>query len=122
MTRLIVISRRDNVGTTQDPIAPGDRVLANGCEIAAREAVPAGHKMAIAAIGVGEGVIKYGSAIGIATMDISLGAHVHTHNVASTRGRGDLHAAGVAAGAARLAEPPDEATEESAVTTQKGRR
>jgi hypothetical protein len=41
-------------------------------------------------IRAGEVVVKYGSAIGTASADISAGAHVHTHNVASTRGRGDL--------------------------------
>ena len=31
--------------------------------------------------------------IGTASSPIAAGAHVHTHNVASARGRGDLHAA-----------------------------
>jgi len=38
----------------------------------------------------GEPVIKYGSPIGLATVEIAEGQHVHVHNVASTRGRGDL--------------------------------
>ena len=60
-------------------------------------------------IAVGEPVIKYGSPIGIATSDIQPGAHVHTHNVASTRGRGDLASApgGHTAGARVAAEPDD---------------
>ena len=52
--------------------------------------IPRGHKVALASIGTGEEVIKYGSPIGRATTDIAAGAHVHTHNVASSRGRGDL--------------------------------
>jgi altronate dehydratase small subunit len=36
--------------------------------------------------------MKYGSVIGTAIADIEAGSHVHTHNVASTRGRGDLAA------------------------------
>ena len=68
---------------------------------------PTGHKIAIFPIAEGAPVLKYGSAIGIATCDIPAGAHVHTHNVASTRGRGDL--APLAASAEpRLAEPADE--------------
>ena len=43
-------------------------------------------------IHAGEAVIKYGSPIGLATVEIPAGAHVHTHNLASTRGRGDLEA------------------------------
>jgi len=48
-----------------------------------------------------------GSAIGTASADIAAGAHVHTHNVASGRGRGDLDTT-VASGEARLAEPTDD--------------
>jgi SAF domain len=36
-------------------------------------------------------VVKYGNPIGTATSEIAAGAHVHVHNVASTRGRGDQH-------------------------------
>ena len=43
---------------------------------------------------------------GVATAEIPPGAHVHTHNVLSGRGRGDLAAAEPAVDAARLAEPP----------------
>ena len=40
-----------------------------------------GHKYAIVPIKQGENVIKYGSPIGHATIDIETGEHVHTHNV-----------------------------------------
>jgi hypothetical protein len=55
--------------------------------------------------------VKYGSSIGTATADIPAGAHVHTQNVASTRGRGDLASPQVAA-LPRLAEPPDDLRDE----------
>lgn len=55
-----------------------------------RSKIPFGHKFAVRAIGTGEDVIKYGEVIGIATRDIAIGEHVHVHNVASKRGRGDL--------------------------------
>jgi altronate dehydratase len=70
--------------------------------LSVRDAVPPGHKIALCVIHAGEAVIKYGSPIGLATAEIPAGAHVHTHNLASTRGRGDLEAP------PRLAEPPDE--------------
>jgi hypothetical protein len=57
-------------------------------------------------IPAGASVIKYGSAIGVATREIAPGTHVHTHNVSSARGRGDLPRSEPAADAARLAEPP----------------
>lgn len=43
-----------------------------------------GHKLACAPIRPGETVVKYGAPIGRATRDIAFGAHVHTHNIAST--------------------------------------
>ena len=57
--------------------------------------------------GAGEPVVKYGSPIGTASADIAAGSHVHTHNLASTRGRGDLAVA--TESSARIAEPPDSA-------------
>ena len=43
--------------------------------------VPFGHKIAVAAIPKGEPVLKYGTAIGVASADIAAGDHVHVHNV-----------------------------------------
>ena len=40
-----------------------------------------GHKYALCPIAAGENVIKYGSPIGHATVDIAQGEHVHTHNL-----------------------------------------
>ncbi len=40
-----------------------------------------GHKYAIKPIQKGENIIKYGQPIGHALLDISVGEHVHTHNV-----------------------------------------
>jgi hypothetical protein len=108
----IVISDRDNVATALEPLAVGHKMTVNGQEIVVCEAIDAGHKLAIVPIALGAAVIKYGSPIGVAAANIQQGAHVHTHNVASTRGRGDLapHVTGGAVphdSAARLAEPPD---------------
>ena len=73
--------------------------------------MPSGHKIALRAIRAGEAVIKYGSPIGLATAEIPAGAHVHTHNLASTRGRGDLEAPPPRLAEPRLAEPPRRASE-----------
>lgn len=107
MKSVLVISTRDNVATALEPLDPGRRLVVNGTELVVREHVGTGHKVSLHPIAAGAAVVKYGSAIGIATCDIAAGAHVHTHNVASTRGRGDL--TGIAASAGpRLAEPADE--------------
>jgi len=103
----IVISARDNVATALDALEAGRVLQVETAKVTVAEPIPRGHKIALRAIRTGEEVIKYGSAIGTATADIAPGAHVHTHNVASDRGRGD-RAAGAHAAAPRLAEPPEE--------------
>jgi altronate dehydratase len=104
---VLVISDRDNVATALQPLEAGRTLELDGGAIAVREAVPSGHKISLRAIQAGEAVIKYGSPIGLATAGIPAGAHVHTHNLASTRGRGDLEQP-LAQPQARLAEPADE--------------
>ena len=94
--RVIVISARDNVATALDPLAAGATIDVDGLTIVVRESIAGGHKIALTRIAADEPVIKYGSPIGTATLDIEPGAHVHTHNVASARGRGDLAASGAA--------------------------
>ena len=87
--RVIVITPRDNVATALDELATGQTIEVNGLQVRVREAIAAGHKIALSAIASGSAVVKYGSAIGTATADIEAGSHVHTHNVSSERGRGD---------------------------------
>ncbi len=107
MNPVIVITDRDNVATALETLPPG-QVLAGPLAVTVRETIPRGHKVAIRAIPAGENVIKYGSSIGVATMAIPAGTHVHTHNVASARGRGDRSKVEQPADAPRLAEPPDD--------------
>jgi hypothetical protein len=103
---IIVISACDNVATALETLESGRVVARGAAEVTVRETIPRGHKVALAPIASGTAVIKYGSSIGIATEDILPGAHVHTHNVSSARGRGDLAAARTQpVVAARLAEP-----------------
>jgi altronate hydrolase len=106
MNRFLVVSPRDNVGTALEPLARGDTIVVDGATIRVAESVPRGHKMALREIPMGAEVVKYGSPIGTASTAIAAGTHVHTHNVASARGRGDL-APAARPDDARLAEPPD---------------
>ena len=105
MNPVIVISDRDNVATALETLEAG-RVIAARVPVTVREAIPRGHKVSMQVIPQGASVVKYGNAIGVATAEIPPGAHVHTHNVSSTRGRGDLPHAEPAVDEARLAEPP----------------
>ena len=107
MNPVIVISAGDNVATALEALEPGRVLTLDRGKVTVGEAIPRGHKVAIAPIPAGSAVIKYGSSIGNATCDIQPGAHVHTHNVSSARGRGDL-ARPQAEPDGRLAEPPDD--------------
>ena len=106
MKAALVISERDNVATALEALEAGRRLEIGGRVVVVAEPIPSGHKVALVAISAGDPVIKYGSAIGNATANIPPGHHVHTHNLSSGRGRGDLGPAGAPApAAARLAEP-----------------
>ena len=106
MKAALIISDRDNVATALEPLESGRRLDIGGMSIVTLEAIASGHKVALRPIAAGEAVIKYGSPIGLASGDIAAGAHVHTHNLASSRGRGDLDAP-PAPSEPRLAEPSD---------------
>ena len=109
MKPALVISERDNVATALEPLEPGRSIDLAGRAVVMHELIPPGHKVALVDIREGQPVIKYGSAIGVATSDIARGTHVHTHNLASSRGRGDLGRPLAAADpGVRLAEPGDE--------------
>jgi len=102
---VIVISETDNVATALDALEPGRVIHHHGAPITVVDAIPRGHKLALRRVAAGAAVIKYGNSIGVATVDIAAGAHVHTHNVSSERGRGDLSSTLLKDG--RLAEPDD---------------
>ncbi len=59
LSKLLVINKQDNVGID----------------------LASGHKYALRNIQAGENIIKYGQPIGHATEDITVGEHVHSHNM-----------------------------------------
>ncbi len=91
MPRAIRIDRSDTVATAVEAVAAGETVTITGAgetvSLVAAEAVPQGHKLALAAIAAGDRVMKYGEVIGRATAAIAPGAHVHSHNLEGLRGR-----------------------------------
>ena len=89
MVNTLVIDSRDTVGVALADLAAGTPITfadMNGQRIVACEAIPFGHKVALAPIAKGEHVIKYGASIGVADRDILPGEHVHVHNLKSVRG------------------------------------
>ncbi len=79
--RVVALDERDNVVNALHALAAGDRFVAHGREVIVNEAVPMGHKVALAPIAAGKPVIKFGEPIAIARHDIAPGSHVHVHNV-----------------------------------------
>ena len=91
-----VIDPKDNTGTViSRNMTKGRVVEVEGAgelrQIEILRDIPYGHKIAIRPIRKGETVYKYGLSIGTALEDIAVGDHVHTHNIESNRGRGDLY-------------------------------
>lgn len=88
-----VIDGRDNVAVVLGEVKKGDPITftkaGQSFEIKAAGDIPPYHKIANEFIPKGGIVIKYGEHIGIASEDIPAGAHVHVHNVMSSRE--DLH-------------------------------
>jgi len=73
MSSTVRLSEQDNVAVAVKPLDIG--------EAGAVEAIPQGHKLALADIKRGAPVYKYAQVIGYAAEDIAAGAHVHTHNL-----------------------------------------
>ncbi|NMP21381.1 UxaA family hydrolase [Sulfobacillus sp. DSM 109850] len=88
--RVLLIHPNDTVAVALDPIQAGTSISIAGIEISVRDDIPFGHKVAIRDLEAGDWVIKYGEKIGVASQPIHSGEHVHTHNLESSRGRGDL--------------------------------
>ncbi|AQR61161.1 galactonate dehydratase [Brevundimonas sp. LM2] len=73
----------DDVAVCVRALQPGETVLGG---IVVREAVPAGHKLALRGLAPGEPVRKYGQVIGATTAPVQAGDWVHVHNL----GMGDV--------------------------------
>ncbi len=89
MLPTVRIHPQDDVAVALSPLAPGAEISgADGRPLRVVDAIPQAHKVSLRAIPKGTKVMKYGSPIGVATQDISPGAHVHTHNLRT--GLGDM--------------------------------
>ncbi len=92
----------DGVVIARATLLPGTTV-AEG--VAAIGRIPAGHKVAVQPLAVGDAIRRYGQIIGFATAPIAPGEHVHVHNC----GMGDFakdYAYGVDAKPTAYIDPP----------------
>ncbi|MEM9062990.1 MAG: UxaA family hydrolase [Pseudomonadota bacterium] len=81
--RLIRLAEDDNVFVLTRSIRAGQTVEIDGARAVLSVDLSLGHKIAARFIARGETVWKYNFPIGVATMDIEPGQHVHVHNVRS---------------------------------------
>lgn len=77
----IRIHPNDTVAVALEPLTPGQTLtIPDYGTVQVREAIPAGHKIALFSHKPGDSVVKYGSVIGTVTAEIAKGTLVHTHN------------------------------------------
>lgn len=88
---ILLHEHEDDVGVAVTDLKKGS--LASGVtlegkpagSVKLRDNVPLGHKVALRDLAKDQAVIKYGRPIGKAVEAIFKGAHVHTHNLKTTR-------------------------------------
>jgi len=78
---IIRLHETDNVGIARMALSPGQILRVDSAEVTVRNAIPAGHKVALREIRPGEDIVRYGQPMGAAGSAIHPGEHVHTHNV-----------------------------------------
>lgn len=85
---ILIIHPKDNVATVLKEISEGTEIIVEKegkkFNIKANMNIPIYHKIALQDFKVGDTVIKYGEAIGIAKKGIKQGDHVHQKNIKST--------------------------------------
>ncbi|WP_035051930.1 UxaA family hydrolase [Andreprevotia chitinilytica] len=86
----------DSVATVLEDVKPSDAITVkdkagNTSALLSKDAIPFGHKIATCQIKQGEEILKYGESLGVATRTIEPGEHVHTQNIDSQYGCGDVN-------------------------------
>lgn len=86
---VVVDPLHDNVAVSRTDIAAGDTVAFDAERLRIRDAVPTGHRFALAPIAAGEPVVQYGCTFGV-SRGIEAGELIHTGNVADVEVALDL--------------------------------
>lgn len=85
----LIVNQNDTVIVATEELRKGDTAvfLNNGEyeDVVAKNDIPIYHKISIKEMHLGESVVKYGESLGLAKCDITVGEHVHTHNLQSQR-------------------------------------
>ena len=81
--RLLLLSPGDSVYVLRGAIDAGESFQLDGVAVRAERRLGLGHKVARVPLAPGDKVIKYGAPIGLATVAVAPGDHVHLHNLRS---------------------------------------
>jgi hypothetical protein len=81
--RLLLLGPDDTVLVARQRVAAGESMMVEGAGVTLRVDLAIGHKLARRPMAAGDRIVKYGAPIGVATMPIAPGEHVHVHNVRS---------------------------------------
>lgn len=81
--RLLLMAAEDNCLVACTALQAGQLVHIDGQPITLPQDIALGHKLARRALLPGDKVLRYGAPIGSMTEAAAIGAHLHTHNLAS---------------------------------------
>tara|TARA_B100001173_G_C15519406_1_gene350620 strand:+ start:118 stop:402 length:285 start_codon:yes stop_codon:yes gene_type:complete len=86
----IVLNKKDNVATSIKLLKENSKIILKIekklFNFLLKDNINLCHKFSLKLIKRGEKIIKYGEVIGVATVDIKKGRHVHIQNIKSLRG------------------------------------
>lgn len=83
MTDYIQLHRADNVVVALRNLKGGEAIVIGSETVILKSDVLFGHKVAIRPVDAGNKIYKYGLPIGCAKNAITVGEHVHIHNLKS---------------------------------------
>lgn len=102
MAYLLKLGNNDDVAVALSPVRAGE--FLEELQLTALSDIPAGHKLALRSLRVGDPVRKFNQIIGFSTQPIAQGEHIHTQNLAVADFARD-YAISVDASATEVAEP-----------------
>ncbi len=80
----------DNIVVAARSLDAGESIQVAGRTVTLAEPIRLGHKVAVAPIGKGQRVLKYGQTIGVTTEAVEPGQWVHSHNLVHDTGERDF--------------------------------
>ena len=85
LRKILILDPSDNIAVALVDLQKGEKIDQDGLVLQVMDSIPRGHKIATKEIKKSEGIIKYGERMGHATTTISVGEHVHIHNILGDR-------------------------------------